>query len=39
LIFTARLLEAPEALSLGLLNEVCATLQRRANDGPNRVNY
>jgi hypothetical protein len=42
LIFTARLLEAPETLSLGLLNEVVcdvATLQRRANDGLNRVNY
>src|SRR5216684_258768 len=35
LIFTARLIEAPEALALGLLNEVVpdvATLQRRANE-------
>src|SRR5947209_15607326 len=35
LIFTARLIEAPEALSLGLLNEVVPdveTLQRRANE-------
>jgi enoyl-CoA hydratase len=34
LIFTARLIEAPEALALGLLNEVALdmeTLQRRAN--------
>src|SRR5881398_525592 len=34
LIFTARLIEAPEALALGLLNEVVpdvATLQRRAD--------
>jgi len=35
LIFTARLIEAPEALALGLLNEVVpdvATLQRRADE-------
>ncbi len=35
LIFTARLVEAPEALALGLLNEVVpdvATLQRRADE-------
>ena len=35
LIFTARLVEAPEALALGLLNEVVpdvATLQRRASE-------
>ena len=35
LIFTARLIEAPEALSLGLLNEVVPdvpTLQRRADE-------
>lgn len=35
IIFTARLIEAPEALALGLLNEVVpdvATLQRRANE-------
>jgi enoyl-CoA hydratase/carnithine racemase len=35
LIFTARLIEAPEALALGLLNEVVpdvATLQRRASE-------
>jgi enoyl-CoA hydratase len=35
LIFKARLVEAPEALALGLLNEVVpdvATLQRRANE-------
>ena len=35
LIFTARLIEAPEALALGLLNEVVpdvATLQRRATE-------
>src|ERR1017187_1647837 len=35
LIFTARLIEAPEALALGLLNEVVpdvATLQRRAGE-------
>jgi enoyl-CoA hydratase/carnithine racemase len=35
LIFTARLVEAPEALALGLLNEVVAdvdTLQRRARE-------
>ena len=35
LIFTARLIEAPEALSLGLLNEVVpdvSTLQRRADE-------
>ena len=35
LIFTARLIEAPEALALGLLNEVVpdvATLQRRAEE-------
>jgi enoyl-CoA hydratase/carnithine racemase len=28
LIFTARLIEAPEALSLGLLNEVVLTFRR-----------
>jgi enoyl-CoA hydratase len=35
IIFTARLIEAPEALSLGLLNEIVPdveTLQRRANE-------
>src|ERR1700719_3247115 len=35
LIFTARLIEAPEALALGLLNEIVPdveTLQRRANE-------
>ena len=35
MIFTARLIEAPEALALGLLNEVVpdvATLQRRAEE-------
>ncbi|MCO5129986.1 MAG: enoyl-CoA hydratase/isomerase family protein [Xanthobacteraceae bacterium] len=35
IIFTARLIEAPEALALGLLNEVAAdvaALQRRADD-------
>ncbi len=35
LIFTARLIEAPEALSIGLLNEVVPdvdTLQRRAEE-------
>src|SRR6201994_1462578 len=35
LIFTARLVEAPEALALGLLNEIVpdvATLQRRADE-------
>src|SRR5260370_34205538 len=40
LIFTARLIEAPEALALGLLNEVVPdveTLQRRAGETANLV--
>jgi enoyl-CoA hydratase len=40
LIFTARLIEAPEALSLGLLNEIVPdveTLQRRADETAQKI--